>query len=55
VFLSSNAIEYKKALIVKLGANVVEELECTNEPYRYTVEELTEIIKKYRQKLKSTI
>ena len=52
VFLSSNAIEYKKALIIKLGAEVVEELECTNEPYRYSVEELQEIIKKYRLKIK---
>lgn len=52
VFLSSNAIEYKKALVIKLGADVVEELECTNEPYRYSIEELKDIIKSYKQKIK---
>ena len=55
VFLSSNAIEYKKALIIKLGADVVEELECTNEPYRYSIEKLHEVIKTYRQKLKDIV
>lgn len=52
VFLSSNAIEYKKALIIKLGTEVVEELESTNDPYRYTTDELQDIIKTYRQKIK---
>jgi prefoldin subunit 5 len=55
VFLSSNAIEYKKALIIKLGVEVVEELENTNEPYRYTTEELQEITTKYRQKIKEMV
>ncbi len=52
VFLSSNAIEYKKALIIKLGIDVVEELETTNDTYKYTKEELQEIIKTYREKVK---
>jgi len=52
VFLSSNAIKYREALVIKLGSEVVEELDNTNEPYRYTADELQEIITEYRGKLK---
>lgn len=55
VFLSSNAIEYKKALIIKLGADIVEELENTNDPYKYTKDELDNIITIYRKKLKDML
>jgi len=49
---SGNLSEYRIALIEKIGLQTVEELEATNEPYRYSIEELQEIITKYRQKIK---
>ena len=52
VFLSSNAIKYREALVAKLGEDVVEELDNTNEPYRYTTDELQEVVTKYRNKIK---
>jgi len=52
VFLSSNAIKYREALIEKLGLEVVEELDNTNGIYRYTPEELLEIISIYKLKVK---
>lgn len=50
--LSANLIPYRENLIKKIGIDEVEKLESTTEPYRYTVEELQEIIKTYRLKTK---
>lgn len=50
--LSGNLAEYRKKLIEKIGLDQVEELESTNGPYRYTVEELKEIIKTSKEKTK---
>ena len=44
--------KYREALVIKLGENVVEKLDNTNEPYRYTADELQEVITKYRKKIK---
>lgn len=50
--LSGNIAMYRKALIVKIGQQMVDYLEGPHEPKKYTVGELIEIKEKYRQKLK---
>ena len=50
--LSGNLVPYRKAMIGLYGLSVVEELEADNEPYKYSIEELQEIIQKYKQKFK---
>lgn len=46
--LSSNAIPYRAALVVKIGSERVEALENNNTPHRYTREELKSIRMHYR-------
>lgn len=50
--LSGNLVNYRKELINRIGLDQVEELEATNEPKQYTVEEYAEIIKIYKAKIK---
>lgn len=51
--LSSNAIPYRAALVVKIGSERVEALENNNTPHRYTREELKSIRMHYRAKLRA--
>lgn len=50
--LSSNAIPYRAALVLKIGTERVEELENNNTPHRYTREELEGMRATYRAKLR---
>lgn len=50
--LSGNLVNYRKELINRIGLDQVEELEATNEPKQYTIEEYAEIIKTYKAKIK---
>jgi len=50
--LSGNLMNYRKELINRIGLYQVEELEATNDPKQYTIEEYAEIIKVYKQKIK---
>jgi hypothetical protein len=52
VELSSNQSAYREALIKKIGIDEVERLETTKNTKLWTVEELKEIIKTYKQKIK---
>jgi hypothetical protein len=52
VELSSNQSAYREALIKKIGIDEVERLETTKNTKLWTVEELQEIIKTYKQKIK---
>ncbi|MEA1892680.1 MAG: recombination protein NinG [Campylobacterota bacterium] len=50
--LSGNLAEYRLRLIEKIGLSEVEKLESINGAYRYSAEELRDIIKKYKKKVK---
>ena len=50
--LSGNLVNYRKELINRIGLDQVEELEATNDPKQYTVEDYSEIIKTYKLKIK---
>lgn len=50
--LSGNLVNYRKELINRIGLDQVEELEATNEPKQYTIDDYTEIIKTYKLKIK---
>lgn len=50
--LSGNLVNYRINLIEKIGLDKVEWLEVPHEPKKYTVDELWDIEKKYKQKLK---
>ncbi|MEN4908965.1 recombination protein NinG [Rahnella bonaserana] len=52
--LSSNAIPYRAALVLKIGAERVEALENNNTPHRHTREELDGIRATYRAKLRAS-
>lgn len=47
--LSGNPIQYRVNLIEKIGLAEVERIESDNEPKHYTVEQLNELKKHYRQ------
>jgi len=49
---SGNITEYRIRLIKKIGVEKVEWLECQNKVTRYTCEELLEIERSYKEKLK---
>jgi hypothetical protein len=49
-FGSSNAIEYRKHLILKIGLEKVEELERSKAVVKYTAKYLTRLIKVYRKR-----
>jgi len=53
--LSSNAIPYRAALVVKIGSERVEALENNNTPHRYTREELKSIRMHYRALIRELI
>ncbi|WP_312837745.1 recombination protein NinG [Atlantibacter hermannii] len=53
--LSSNAIPYRAALVVKIGSERVEALENNNTPHRYTREELKSIRMHYRALMRELI
>lgn len=50
--LSGNLINYRKALIEKIGLEKVEWLEGSHDPKHYSVSDIKEIIVKYRRLLK---
>ena len=50
--LSGNLLEYRKRLIQKIGAERVEQLENDSTIKRWTIEELQEIKKVYKNKCK---
>jgi hypothetical protein len=53
VMLSGNQIEYRKSLIKKIGVERVEWLEENgNKVKKWNIEELKELIKEYKQKIK---
>jgi len=51
-YLSGNLVDYRKELINRIGLDQLEELEATNEPKQYTIEDYTEIIRTYKAKIK---
>lgn len=51
--LSGNIGEYRKALIVRLGLEVVEWLESNHEIRKWTIDELKQIESEYKDKLKA--
>lgn len=50
--LSGNLVPYREAMISIYGLIAVELLEADNAPYKYSVDELKEIIETYKKKLK---
>ena len=48
--LSGNILEYRRALILKVGQEEVDWIEGSHVPARYTIDDLDEIKKKYRKK-----
>lgn len=53
VMLSGNQLEYRKRLIEKIGIERVEYLESiAKETVKYTVEDLQNIIKEFKEKIK---
>ena len=50
--LSANLVNYRVALIEKIGLEKVEWLECNHETKKYTVEYLQRLIKVFRKKIK---
>lgn len=52
LFKSGNAIDYRIGLIKKIGVERVEWLEGPHEPKRYTIEQIKEIKRKYKEKIK---
>lgn len=50
--LHGNLIEYRKGLIDRVGLHVVEWLELNHEPKKYTIEEIKELKKEYKQKIR---
>lgn len=51
--LSSNAVPYRAALVIKIGLERVLALENNNTPHRYTREELNELRASYRAKTRA--
>ena len=51
--LHGNLIDYRIGLIKRIGIDKVEWLESKHEPNHYTIEELKELIKYYKQKNKT--
>lgn len=49
---SGNIVEYRKRLVEKIGADMVEWLEGHHDPKRYTVEDLKRIAREYRAKVR---
>lgn len=51
-FLSGNLIKYRVNLVQKIGLEAVQDLENNNETRKYSIPELQEMIKKYKELLK---
>jgi len=51
-FFHGNLLEYRKNLIQRVGLETVDWLEGKHEPKKYTIDDLKEIIKTYKAKLK---
>ena len=51
--LSGNLIAYRVSLIEKIGIDKVEWLESSKHSHKWTIDELQEIIKTYREKIKN--
>jgi hypothetical protein len=52
MMMSGNIVNYRPALIAKIGLDAVEALENDNEVKQYTIEELIELKARYKAKLK---
>ena len=52
-WLSGNLIPYRVALIKKIGQSEVDRLEGKQDPLKLTVEQIKELIKEYKAKVKS--
>jgi soluble cytochrome b562 len=50
---SGNAVDYRIGLIKRIGLERVEALECDNEPRKYSIEDLKQIIATYREKTRT--
>jgi hypothetical protein len=53
--LSGNIMHYRKGLIAKIGNQAVEQLESDNEPKKYTIDDIKQIIAEYKQKIKDSL
>lgn len=51
--LSGNQINYRKELVNRIGQDAVEQLEGPHEPLKLTVDEIKELIKTYKSKVKA--
>lgn len=51
-YLSGNAVDYRIGLIARIGLHAVESLEADQTVRRYTIDDLKEIKRLYKQKLK---
>lgn len=51
--LSGNQINYRKELVNRIGLEEVEKLESKHEPLKLTVDEIKELIKTYKAKVKA--
>ena len=54
-FLSGNAASYRIGLVKKIGIDRVEALECNHKEKKYTIDQLKEIKRVYREKTKQLI
>ena len=54
-FLSGNVAQYRLNLIKKIGLERVESMERDHKPKHYSVEDLKDLIKKYKSKLKKEL
>ena len=50
--LSGNAAAYRVELVRRIGLDRVELLECDHKPKKYTIDDLKEMIAKYKLKCK---
>lgn len=51
-YLSGNAIEYRKRLILKVGQECVDRIEGKHEPLKLTIPEIQGLISTYREKIR---
>jgi hypothetical protein len=49
---SGNLVKYRESLTKKIGVEMVSELETNNQTKKWSIEELQEIIAKYKAKIK---
>lgn len=51
-YLSGNAVDYRLGLIKRIGLEAVEALEADQKPRHYTIDDLKQIAKEYRAKVR---